>query len=100
MKKWFIILLIAGAGYYLHDNRPSEEMHKQTLYFEASGEMPSEEIIAMPEWKKVYLRDFIILTTMSDTEQFNLVSYGYLNRVKVVDKEWTTKAFKLAPPEE
>ena len=100
MKKWLIILLIAGGIYYLHEKRPTQEMHQQTLYFKATGEMPSEEILAGREWEKLHLRDFIIVTTFSDVDQFNLVSYGYLNRVKIVDKEWTAKAFKLEQIEE
>lgn len=100
MKKWIYIILIAGGLYYLHENRPLREMHLQTLYFQATGEEASEEILAMEQWNKLYLRDFFIITSLGDTDQLNLVSYGFFNRVSVVDKEWTAKAFKLLPSKE
>lgn len=100
MKKWLIILLIAGVFYYVHENRPTQLMHQQTLYANATGEEASEEVLAMAEWNKLNFRDFLIVTTLSDVDQFNLVSYGYLNRVKVVDTEWIANAFKLKPVEE
>jgi len=98
MKKWLIILLCAGVGYYLYTNRPLRETHQAVLYLAATGETANEDTMAMEQWQKLRFRDFLIATTLSDTDQFNLVSYGYFNRVNIVDKEWTGRAFGLLPP--
>lgn len=100
MKKWIIMLLIAAPLVYAYQKRPTMVMHQQALYFAATGEAASEETLAMEQWQKLRYRDFFIVTTMSDLLQLNLVSYGFINNVTIVDKEWTAKTFNLIPPKD
>lgn len=98
MKKWIYIILIAGGLYYLYANRPLREVHQASLYFDATGDVANEETMALEHWQKLRFRDFLVATTLSDMDQFNLVSYGFLNRVTIVDKDWTKRALGLLPP--
>ena len=101
MKKWIIIALIIAPFVYANNKKPLLINHQQKIYQMAtsSTEAVDETVYAMPPWEGLEFIDWKVVTATRDKSKQSLVSYGIVNYIKIVDKEWAPKAFGLKPAE-
>lgn len=102
LKKLLIWILIAAPFVYTYKTRPTYEQHLREIYAEAVSAEDAEraDLMDFPQWEKTHFRDFYLATTVSDTEQLNMISYGFLGKVRIADDTWALKAFDLVPPKD
>lgn len=102
LKRLLFWTLIIAPPVYVYQHRPTFEQHVRTIYAEAYGPGYEDrsDLMDLPEWQKLHFRDFVFVTTTSDTSQLNMISYGYLGRVKLSDDTWGPKTFNLVPPKD
>ncbi len=91
MKKLMIFILLAGVGYLFYTN-PTREAHLAAL----TDELVDRQVIPAGEVNPVIFSDldyfnFFIGSSLKDTEKMEIISYGYLGRVKIADDEWKPK---------
>ena len=97
MKKWIILALVIAPFVYANHKKPLLLNHQQKIYQMATGsaEAVDETVYAMPEWERLEFVDWKFVTATRDKNKQSLVSYGIINYIKVVDREWAPKTFGL-----
>lgn len=101
MKKWIIIALVIAPFFYANYKKPLLVNHQQKIYQAATGstEAVDETVYAMPQWEGIEFVDWKFVTATRDKNKQSLVSYGIIDYIKVLDKEWAPKAFGLKATE-
>ncbi len=97
MKKWIILALVIAPFIYANHKKPLLLNHQQKIYQMATGstEAVDETVYAEPQWEGLEFVDWKFVTATRDKNKQSLVSYGIVDYIKVVDKEWAPKAFGL-----
>lgn len=98
IMKWVSIILIGTLIYLAHERRPLLEDHQARLYFEATNQEITDELLNSEAWEDLEMKDLFVLTVTNDSDKNTLVSYGFGNYIKVLDDEWVRKAFKMKTP--
>lgn len=99
MKKWIIIALIIAPFVYANNKKPLIEKHQQAIYRLAVGPGAEidKEVYEKPQWEGLEFVDWKFVTATRNKSKQSLVSYGIVDYIKVVDKEWAPKVFELKP---
>jgi len=86
-----IFALIAGLV-YLNYTTPKMEDNKAVLLeqMQIGYELPEEQQAAI--WKKVDYSNFMVCSFMKTTESSVMISYGFLNKVKLANDTWVAEA--------
>ena len=99
MKKWLVITLVIAPFAYANHNKPLILKHQQAIYQTAVGpeEVVDENVYTLPPWEGLEFIDWKFVTATQDKNKQSLVSFGIVNYIKIVDREWALKAFDLKP---
>lgn len=86
-----IFALIAGLV-YLNYTTPKVEDHKAFLLnqLQIGYDLPEEQQDAL--WKKVDYSNFMVCSFMKTTESSVMISYGFLNKIKLANDKWLAEA--------
>jgi len=82
-----IFALIAGLV-YLNYTTPKVEDHKAFLIDQMQIGYPLTEEQEATLWKKVDYSNFMVCSFMKTTETSVMISYGFLNKVKLANDKW------------
>lgn len=88
-----IFALIAGLV-YLNYTVPKVEDHQAALLEELQLGYSLPEAQQKRIWKNVDYSNFFVASFMKTTEGSTMISYGFLNKVRVVDQKWLEKSKK------
>lgn len=101
MKKIIIILLIFGPFFYANHKKPPMINHQQAIFQSAAGSNAAvdEEVYKMPQWDGLEYVDWKFVTATRDKSKQSLVSFGIVNYINVVDKDWGSKTLGIKPSE-
>jgi hypothetical protein len=88
-----IFALIAGLV-YLNYTVPKEEDHKAFLLSQIQQEYPLPQNMQNRIWKKVDYSNFFVASFLKTTEESTMLTYGFINNVKLADDEWVEKIKK------
>lgn len=93
MKKLIGLILLGGAGYLGYTN-PDYATHKQVIAAQLPDQASysQESEMERPIFGNLDYSNFLIGSATKDTAKLTLVSYGFLGKVKVVDKDWRPAA--------
>jgi hypothetical protein len=99
MKKWIVLLLVIAPFFYANYKKPLILKHQQKIYQVAVGpEVTVDEMVyEMPQWEGLEFIDWKFVTATQDKSKQSLVSFGIVNYIKVVDKEWAPRVFEIKP---
>ena len=99
MKKWIVLALIIAPFVYANNKKPLILKHQQKIYQMAVGqeEAVDEKVYEMPQWEGLEFIDWKFVTATQDKSKQSLVSFGIVNYIKVVDKEWAPRVFEIKP---
>ncbi len=97
MKKWIVIALVIAPFVYANYNKPLFPRHQQMIYQTAvgSGEAFDVNIYGLPQWEALEFIDWKFVTATQDRSKQSLVSFGIINYIKVLDKEWAQRIFEI-----
>ena len=90
LTRIIVFLLIVGLG-YLNYTTPKIEDHQAFLLAEIGQSYPVPEEMQERLWKKMDYSNFMVCSFMKTSVGSTMISYGYLNKVKLVDTEWVDK---------
>ena len=101
MKKWIVIALVIAPFVYANHYKPHLLKHQQKIYQVAVGpdETVDEKVYSLPQWDGLEFIDWKFVTATQDKSKQSLVSFGIINYIKIVDREWATRAFEIASKE-
>jgi hypothetical protein len=83
-----IIFALIAALVYLNYTVPKEEDHQAFLLSEIQSEYPVPESMQDRIWKNVDYSNFFVVSFMKTTEGSTMITYGFLDNIKLVDDEW------------
>lgn len=85
-----IFALIAGLV-YLNYTTPKIEDHKAFLLeqMQTGYELPEDQQAVI--WKKVDYSNFFVCSFMKTTESSVMISYGFLNKIKLANDNWVAE---------
>lgn len=82
-----LFLLIVGVGYLNYTN-PKIEDHKAFLLAQLQQSYPTPKAVQEKLWEDVDYSNFLVCSFMKTKESSQLISTGYLKKVKLVNTEW------------
>lgn len=93
MKKLLALVFLGGCGYLAYTN-PDYATHKRAIAAQLPGDIPysEERELEKPLFGTLDYSNFLVGSATKDTVKLTLVSYGYLGKVKIVDKDWRPSA--------
>lgn len=101
MKKIIILMLLIAPFFYANHKKPLILKHQEKIYQVAAGpdKAVDKEILEMPQWDGLEFVDWKFVTATRDKSKQSLVSFGVVDYIKIMDRDWAPKAFDIKPAE-
>ena len=90
ISRFIFVVLIAGMGYLVYTT-PKVEDHKAFLLAELQQTYPVSEEMQAQIWKEVDYSNFFVCSFMKTSVGSTMITYGFLEKVKLIDSEWIDK---------
>ena len=90
MWKIIVIILIAGAGYLNYTN-PTIDDHRDFVLEEMGIGYTIPDDVYERIWADVDFSSFFVASFMKTSEDSTMITSGYLNNLKIVNKKWLEK---------
>ena len=95
MMKKILLIVLFGALWWVHTNRPTLRDHQEKIYLLANGPESGfdDAELSLPQWDKLEFKDWFLLTATQDKDKFAIVSVGIPRYVRIIDTDWGLFAF-------
>jgi len=90
MWKIIVVILIAGVGYLNYTN-PTIDDHRDFLLEEMGIGYSIPDDVYDQIWADVDFSSFFVASFMKTSEDSTMITSGYLNSLKLVNKKWLEK---------